>query len=132
MRISDWSSDVCSSDLGFLLIAPSTWSPSVQDLVLAQRHNVTLACIGERSLHPRVIAIQEREPLIATWLERHRCNAALVRPAHVVFGTSAHLTGPSDLLTSLTGALGHKAPNGKAGHDRQQARCYPPPLPHHC
>src|SRR3546814_10453674 len=106
MRISDWSSDVCSSDL----------------LVLAQRHNVTLACIGERSLHPRVIAIQEREPLIATWLERHRCNAALVRPDHVVFGTSAHMTGPSDLLTSLNGALGHKDPNGKAGNDRKQAR----------
>src|SRR3546814_15794687 len=105
MRISDWSSDVCSSDL----------------LVLAQRHNVTLACIGERSLHPRVIAIQEREPLIATWLERHRCNAALVRPDHVVFGTSAHMTGPSDLLTSLNGALGHTDTNGKASNDPNQA-----------
>src|SRR3546814_18068825 len=54
--------------VGFLLIAPSTWSPSVQDLVLAQRHNVTLACIAERSLHPRVIALQARDPLIATCL----------------------------------------------------------------
>ena len=107
--------------VGFLLIAPSTWSPSVQDLDLAQRHNVTLACIGERSLHPRVIAIQEREPLIATWLERHRCNAALVRPDHVVFGTTAHMSGPSDLLASLHGALGHKDPNGKARNDRKQA-----------
>src|SRR3546814_11287436 len=69
--------------VGFLLIAPSTWSPSVQDLVLAQRHNVTLACIGERSLHPRVIAIQERERLIATWLDRHRCTAAPVRPDQI-------------------------------------------------
>src|SRR3546814_6819609 len=85
MRISDWSSDVCSSDL----------------LVLAQRHNVTLACIGERSLHPRVIAIQEREPLIATWLERHRCNAALVRPDHVVFGTSAHMTRSEEHTSEL-------------------------------
>src|SRR3546814_4033215 len=85
----------------FLLIAPSTWSPSVQDLVLAQRHNVTLACIGERSLHPRVIAIQEREPLIATWLERHRCNAALVRPDHVVFGTSARSEEQTSELQSL-------------------------------
>src|SRR3546814_10017106 len=98
MRISDWSSDVCSSDLGFLLIAPSTWSPSVQDLVLAQRHNVTLACIGERSLHPRVIAIQEREPLIATWLERHRCNAALVRPDHVVFRSEEHTSELQSLM----------------------------------
>src|SRR3546814_6199114 len=92
--------------VGFLLIAPSTWSPSVQDLVLAQRHNVTLACIGERSLHPRVIAIQERDPLIATWLERHRCNAALVRPANVVFVTSTHIAGPSYLLTSPNRAHG--------------------------
>src|SRR3546814_16927803 len=94
--------------VGFLLIATSTWSPSVQDLVLAQRHNVTLACIGERSLNPRVIAIQEREPLIATWLERHRCNAALVRPDKVVFGTSAHMTANSELLTSIKGTMGPK------------------------
>ena len=107
--------------VGFLLIAPSTWAPSVQDLDLAQRHNVTLACIGERSLHPRVVAMQEREPLIATWLDRHRCKAALVRPDHVAFGTSAHTSGPSDLLASLHGALGHKDPGGKEGNDHKQA-----------
>ena len=107
--------------VGFLLIVPSTWSPSVQDLDLARRHKVTLACIGERSMHPRVTAIQEREPLIATWLDRHRCKAALVRPDHVVFGTSAHTSGPSDLLASLHGALDRKNPSGKAGNDRKQA-----------
>ena len=46
---------------------------------------VQLGGVGARG-HGDVLA--ERDGVVASWMDRHRCHAALVRPDHYVFGTA--------------------------------------------
>ncbi len=43
-------------------------------------------------------SLDERDGVLATWFERHRCEAALVRPDHYVFGSVAELRDLPRLL----------------------------------
>ena len=106
---------------GFLLLVPPSWSPSGRDLELASEHAITLACLGDRSSHAQVLPLPEQGQLIAAWLERYGCNAVLVRPDHVVFGTSTMAGGPSDLLLSLHGALRDRDPDGEHANASSKA-----------
>jgi 3-(3-hydroxy-phenyl)propionate hydroxylase len=48
-----------------------------------------------------VVALQrtpEADGVVARWMERHACGAALVRPDHYVFGTAAHAAGTAALI----------------------------------
>lgn len=89
---------------GFLLLVPPSWTPSNQDLELATRHDVTLVSLG--GSQGQVRPLSEQGNLISAWLERHGCTSVLVRPDHIVFGTSTLDSGPSDLLMALHSARG--------------------------
>ena len=49
----------------------------------------------------------ESEGVLAAWMQRHTCTAALVRPDHYVFGTAADEAGLATLLREYSSALGH-------------------------
>src|SRR3546814_19437203 len=70
MRISDWSSDVCSSDLGiaiFLLtFDPNAYKSKLESIVYNRYHR-TLAIKGdlELSLFPRIgLSVQDRKSVV--------------------------------------------------------------------
>ncbi len=44
-------------------------------------------------------SLEERDGVLAAWFERHRCEAALVRPDHYVFGSVADLRDLPRLLS---------------------------------
>ena len=50
---------------------------------------------------------RETEGVVAAWMQRHGCHAALVRPDHYVFGTAASAEDLQALLAERAAALGH-------------------------
>ncbi len=48
---------------------------------------------------------RERDGVVAAWMQRHACHAALVRPDHYVYGTAATPADIDDLLTEWQTAL---------------------------
>ena len=49
--------------------------------------------------------LHETEGVLAAWLARHGCAAALVRPDHCVFGTAATADGVPALLAEAAAGL---------------------------
>ena len=106
---------------GFLLLVPPSWTPSSRDLELVSRHDVTLVSLGA-GIQGQIRALSEQGNLISAWLERHGCKSVLVRPDHVVFGTSALESGPSDLLIALDKAHNLRELSMEDGNVREQCR----------
>jgi 3-(3-hydroxy-phenyl)propionate hydroxylase len=52
-----------------------------------------------------VLFIQETESILSNWFDAHECVAALVRPDHYVYGTTAKIAGVSDLIQKYARAL---------------------------
>jgi 3-(3-hydroxy-phenyl)propionate hydroxylase len=50
-------------------------------------------------------ATRETEGVVAAWMARHGCHAALVRPDHYVYGTAASTTEIDALLAEWQAAL---------------------------
>lgn len=50
---------------------------------------------------------RETEGVVAAWMQRHGCHAALVRPDHYVFGTATSAEDLQALLAERAAALGH-------------------------
>ena len=50
-------------------------------------------------------ALGECDGVLATWFDRHRCAAALVRPDHYVFGTAADAAAVPELMVQAHAAL---------------------------
>jgi 3-(3-hydroxy-phenyl)propionate hydroxylase len=48
---------------------------------------------------------REAEGVVAAWMQRHGCHAALVRPDHCVYGTAAEAAELQDLLAEWRAAL---------------------------
>ena len=61
---------------------------------------ITAIALGQRGA-PR----PRREGVVAAWMQRHGCNAALVRPDHYVYGTAATAVELETLLTERRAAL---------------------------
>jgi 3-(3-hydroxy-phenyl)propionate hydroxylase len=51
------------------------------------------------------IAVTEVDGVIAAWLQRHRCSAAIVRPDHYVYGVAATRDELNQQLETLSAAL---------------------------
>jgi 3-(3-hydroxy-phenyl)propionate hydroxylase len=52
-------------------------------------------------------ATRELDGVVATWMQRNACHAALVRPDHYVFGTAATTDQLAALLAECRAALAH-------------------------
>jgi 3-(3-hydroxy-phenyl)propionate hydroxylase len=50
-------------------------------------------------------ALDEADGVLAAWFDRHRCEAALVRPDHYVFGTAADAASVPALVAEAASAL---------------------------
>lgn len=68
------------------------------------------------------IAVSERDGVLAEWLAKHGCRAALVRPDHYVFGTAADAAELGALLDELQARL---APGPAAFHQPQPINAIP-------
>ena len=42
----------------------------------------------------------EAEAVVAAWMQRHGCHAALLRPDHYVYGSAADASGAAALLAA--------------------------------
>src|SRR3546814_19499203 len=74
MRISDWSSDVCSSDLGG--VDPVLWPPRAVADAGALRH---LPAAGREGPPPRAAPLLR---LVQPWLRQGIARLLLLRPPH--------------------------------------------------
>lgn len=54
----------------------------------------------------------EAEGVVAQWMQRHACRAALLRPDHYVFGTARDAAGIAPLLHEWSARLPQPAPHG--------------------
>jgi 3-(3-hydroxy-phenyl)propionate hydroxylase len=78
-----------------LVLDARAQAPTVAD------DDVTVVALG----HP---ATRETEGVVAAWMQRHACRAALLRPDHYVYGTAADAAGVSALLAECRAALGER------------------------
>jgi 3-(3-hydroxy-phenyl)propionate hydroxylase len=62
-------------------------------------HDVEVVALGEPGT-------REAEGVVAAWMQRHGCRAALVRPDHYVYGTAPDAAGLADLMAQRRAALG--------------------------
>lgn len=90
----------------YLMVVSAAWKPSVGDLALAEALGVTFATLDGDPASDHVSPIIEEGDLIASWLDRHAIRAVLVRPDHVVFGSTRKPDGERELLLALAGAVG--------------------------
>lgn len=81
-------------------------------LVLAP-HAATPADVPQGITVVALARTPEAEGVVARWMERHGCSAALVRPDHYVFGTANDPAGVQDLLAQWQRRL-HAAPQPEA------------------
>ncbi|HYJ98683.1 MAG TPA: FAD-binding monooxygenase, partial [Burkholderiaceae bacterium] len=66
-------------------------------------HGITRLHIGTRG-------VQETQGVVAAWMRRHQCHAALVRPDHYVFGVASTPAELDDLLDECSAWL-HGSPH---------------------
>ncbi len=62
---------------------------------------------GVTVVHLAEGALPETEGVVAAWMRRHDCRAALVRPDHYVYGTATSAADIDALLIERRTALGH-------------------------
>src|SRR3546814_15755543 len=112
MRISDWSSDVCSSDLGrycILTPPPGTDAAAVERTVAFWRRCGSLVELMDARHHDRVLAITSHVPHLL---------------AYTIVGTASDLENQLRLETARNGDLEATAEviQYSAGRERQSVR----------
>jgi 3-(3-hydroxy-phenyl)propionate hydroxylase len=106
----------------FLMVVEPDWMPTERDLALAAETGVTFASLGREGKAGNE-AIIEPDGIIQKWLEDHGACAALVRPDHVVFGTSSGNGGETQLLERLHAKLKyHEASVSDASDEQPSAQ----------
>jgi len=83
---------------GWRLVLDATLAPSTD----AWPHAPHLARIALGAAHTA-----EQDGVVAQWMQRHACHAALVRPDHYVYGTASSADELAALLAECGKALGH-------------------------
>jgi 3-(3-hydroxy-phenyl)propionate hydroxylase len=97
---------------GFLLVLRHAPDPSafraVENPVAALEAQVL--CIDPATTTPGVVKLAEADGILAAWFERHECQAALVRPDHLVYGVARSLKEAGALMERACKDLGARAP----------------------
>ena len=94
---------------GWRLVVDATLAHSAAQRVAGAR-DVTIIGIGT----PGVV---ECDGVVAAWMTRHRCHAALVRPDHYVYGVASGEDALADLLDEWRRALHGAIGRTTAAHD---------------
>ena len=103
-----------SSGRGSLFAQPRLASGALMDQDLGYGWRLVLdPSLAARASTPglRVLALadastRETEGVVAAWMQRHACHAALLRPDHCVYGTASTDAGIDALLAEYRSALG--------------------------
>jgi len=97
---------------GFLLVLRHAPDPiafrAVKNPVAALEAQVV--CIDPATTTPGVVKLTEADGILAAWFERHECQAALVRPDHLVYGVARSLKEAGALMERACKDLGARAP----------------------
>src|SRR3546814_11363028 len=101
MRISDWSSDVCSSDLSLPLTAsPSVWPyPFRRGWAPPRRPRLMRAAVDGRSL-PATGAVRDRASVLAALRTRRACLFGAAAK-HICARTPPRLRSPQERVCLL-------------------------------
>lgn len=78
------------------------WRLVVDDELMAAAETAP----GMAAIHIGPRGVREADGVVAAWLRRHRCHAALLRPDHCVFGVAATPAELATLLSERTAMLG--------------------------
>src|SRR3546814_13877959 len=111
MRISDWSSDVCSSDLTVFMVLPTSTQPAdaVRDLVATTRALAEKLNAEVFDANRQVFTAEAQRVLMAevdAWAKR---NGLSYRAPECLHGMSVHQSS-SERAEALPGTL-HEPPN---------------------
>ena len=100
---SGFLSNAASSGRGTLfpqpMVAQATDTPALMDQLFGNGWRlVTTACLAAPDNKPQALhiialtggSLRETEGVVARWMDKHQCAAALVRPDHYVFGTATN------------------------------------------
>ncbi|WP_313805560.1 bifunctional 3-(3-hydroxy-phenyl)propionate/3-hydroxycinnamic acid hydroxylase [Sphingobium sp.] len=97
----------------YLLVISPDCHPSADDMDLAASLGVTIARLERGMAKGPVAEIAEQGDLIAQWMKACGASAVLVRPDHVVFGSSDKRGGERELLKELERQLGLDSKRGE-------------------
>jgi 3-(3-hydroxy-phenyl)propionate hydroxylase len=65
-----------------------------------------LLCIDAAAAASGIATLAEADGILAAWFERHRCEAALVRPDHLVYGVARGAGEVAALMQRACSTLG--------------------------
>jgi 3-(3-hydroxy-phenyl)propionate hydroxylase len=69
-----------------------------------------MLCIDAATTAHGVMKLAEADGILAAWFERHACEAALVRPDHLVYGVARTLEDAGALMQRASRDLGTRSP----------------------
>ncbi|MDP9971874.1 3-(3-hydroxy-phenyl)propionate hydroxylase [Variovorax paradoxus] len=96
---------------GFLLVLRH--APGADMLRVLQESAATLSarvlCIDATAPAPGMATLAEADGILAAWFERHQCEAALVRPDHLVYGVARSLGEAAVLMQRACTDLGARS-----------------------
>ena len=97
---------------GFLLVLrdapdPNAFRAVEQGVAALDAH---VLCIDPAAAAPGVFTLDETDGILAAWFERHGCQAALVRPDHLVYGVARSLEEAGVLVQRAGRELGTPSP----------------------
>jgi 3-(3-hydroxy-phenyl)propionate hydroxylase len=97
---------------GFLLVLRHAPDPAVRRALEkpAASLGAQMLCIDAATTAPGVMKLAEADGILAAWFERHACEAALVRPDHLVYGVARTLEDAAALMQRASRDLGARSP----------------------
>jgi 3-(3-hydroxy-phenyl)propionate hydroxylase len=111
---------------GFLLVLRHAPDPAALRALetSAAGLGAQLLCIDATTTVPGVVKLAEADGILVAWFERHGCEAALVRPDHLVYGVARSVEDAAVLMRRASRHIGIQPPtraNPKAPTARSAA-----------
>jgi 3-(3-hydroxy-phenyl)propionate hydroxylase len=97
---------------GFLLVLRHAPDPAALRALetSAASLGAQLLCIDAATTVPGVVKLAEADGILAAWFERHGCEAALVRPDHLVYGVARSVKDAAVLMQRASRDIGIRSP----------------------